>query len=75
MKKFETKLNKISTKTAETRYFPYIFVVFKSQTIYVTFMSFYKNILRREIPIRKSSSICDTKNWKEGQRLVKEEFW
>ena len=75
MKKFETKLNKISTKTDKTRNFVYTFVVLKSQTIHVTFMSLYKNILRREIPIRKSSSICDTKNWKEGQRLVKEEFW
>ena len=68
MKNIETKMNKISTKTAETHYLPYIyiyiytFVVLKRQKFYAMFMSFYKNILRREILKKKLSSICDAKN-------------
>ena len=67
MKNYETKMNKITSKTAETHYFPYIctFAFLKTKKSHVTFMSSYKNILRREIPNRKLSSICDAKKWKE----------
>ena len=69
MKNLETKMNKISTKTAETRNFVYIyiytFVVLKEQKNHITIMSFYKSVLRREIPSRKFPSICDAKKWKE----------
>ena len=48
MRNLETKMNNQITKMAENRYFPYIYVCsFKK---HANFMSFYKNIFRREIP-------------------------
>ena len=71
MKSIETKMNKISTKTAKTHYLPYIYTYvcsLKKQKNHVTFMSFYKNILRREILSKKLSSICDAKKVEGGKR-------
>ena len=54
MRNLETKMNNQITKTAENRYFPYIYVCsFKK---HANFMSFYKNIFRREIPKWNGSS-------------------
>ena len=44
------------TKMAENRYFPYIHIYVCSFKKYANFMSFYKNIFRREIPSRKVPS-------------------
>ena len=54
MRNLETKMNNQITKTAENRYFPYIYICsFKK---HANFMSFYKNIFRREIPKWNGSS-------------------
>ena len=83
MKSIETKMNKISTKTAKTHYLPYIYTYvcsLKKQKNHVTFMSFYKNILRREIPNWNGSSFCAFLKWtlpllKTPRRLLPKGFY